>query len=56
MWADPNRVRQILLDLVTNAVKYASSAGGQITLSVGDTSPDVTIHVVDTGPESHTKS
>jgi signal transduction histidine kinase len=50
MWADPNRVRQILLNLVTNAVKYASSKDGQITLSVGTTSRDVTIHVVDTGP------
>jgi signal transduction histidine kinase len=50
MWADPNRVRQILLNLVTNAVKYASSRDGQITLSVGTTSRDVTIHVVDTGP------
>ena len=50
MWADPNRVRQILLNLVTNAIKYASSRGGQITLSFGNTSHDVEIHVVDTGP------
>ena len=50
MWADPNRVRQILLNLVTNAIKYASSHGGQITLSFGNTSRDVEIHVVDTGP------
>jgi signal transduction histidine kinase len=50
MWADSNRVRQILLNLVTNAVKYASSQDGQITLSVSQTSGDVAIHVVDTGP------
>jgi len=50
MWADPNRVRQILLNLVTNAVKYASSRGGPITLSVDDALPDVAIHVVDSGP------
>jgi len=50
MWANTNRVRQILLNLVTNAVKYASSRGGRITLSVGDASADVAIHVVDTGP------
>jgi two-component sensor histidine kinase len=46
---------QILLNLVTNAVKYASSKDGQITLSVGTTSRDVTIHVVDTGPGIHEK-
>src|SRR6185295_3500554 len=40
----------ILLNLVTNAVKYASSRGGPITLSVGDASADVAIHVVDSGP------
>jgi signal transduction histidine kinase len=50
MWADPNRVRQILLNLVTNAIKYAGSHGGQIALSFGNTSRDVEIHVVDTGP------
>jgi signal transduction histidine kinase len=50
MWADPNRVRQILLNLVTNAIKYASSHDGQITLSVGTTTRDVEIRVVDTGP------
>ena len=41
MWADPDRVRQILVNLVTNAVKYASSHGGRITLSVRTTTRDV---------------
>jgi signal transduction histidine kinase len=50
VWADPIRVRQILLNLMTNAVKYAMAAGGPVTLSV-DTMPDATaIHVTDTGP------
>jgi len=49
VWADPNRVRQILLNLVTNALKYATAAGGKVTLSV-DTRPGaVAIHVADTG-------
>jgi signal transduction histidine kinase len=50
VWADPTRVRQILLNLVTNALKYGTAAGGHVTLSV-DTIPNaVFIHVADTGP------
>jgi signal transduction histidine kinase len=50
VWADPIRVRQILLNLMTNAVKYAMAAGGPVTLSV-DAMPDATaIHVTDAGP------
>jgi signal transduction histidine kinase len=49
-WADADRVRQILVNLVMNAVKYTPLNGGTITLScevVGDT---VLAHVADTGP------
>jgi len=50
MWADPERVRQILLNLVMNAVKYASPAGGEIRLSTATLSNAVAIHVADNGP------
>jgi signal transduction histidine kinase len=50
VWADVDRLRQILLNLVMNAVKYATVAGGQITLSVTSTPQAVAIHVSDDGP------
>jgi signal transduction histidine kinase len=50
MWVDPDRARQILLNLVMNGVKYATAAGGQVTLSFATTPQTVSIHVADTGP------
>jgi len=50
MWADAERVRQILLNLVMNAVKYATANSGEIRLSLTATSSVVAIHVADKGP------
>ena len=37
VWADPDRVRQILLNLVMNAVKYATTPDALVVLSVSTT-------------------
>ena len=50
VWADPDRVRQILINLVMNAVKYSSPGTGTITLSYTMTRHDMIIQVTDTGP------
>ncbi len=46
--ADQGRIRQLLLNLVTNAVKY-SPAGGSVTLELDDFGPDIVLQVRDTG-------
>jgi signal transduction histidine kinase len=49
-WADPDRVRQIIMNLLMNAVKYMSLKGGSITLSCGTIGEMVFAKVADTGP------
>jgi signal transduction histidine kinase len=48
--ADPDRVRQILMNLVMNAVKYASSDRGTLTLTCTVVDDTVVAHVADEGP------
>ena len=50
IWADRTRLRQVLLNLLTNAVKY-NRADGSVTLSIGPSDSNrVRIEVADTGP------
>lgn len=45
---DASRIRQLLLNLMTNAVKYTPS-GGSVRLELGQTDGQVTLTVADTG-------
>jgi signal transduction histidine kinase/ActR/RegA family two-component response regulator len=47
--AEPQRLRQVLLNLVSNAVKY-NRAGGQVRVQAAPVGAEVRIDVVDTGP------
>ena len=45
---DRNRIRQLLLNLVTNAVKY-TPGGGAVTVDLDDRGTEVVLQVGDTG-------
>ncbi|NUP04657.1 MAG: response regulator [Polyangiaceae bacterium] len=48
IWGDPDRIQQIVSNLLTNAVKF-TPRGGHITVAISSTDADVSIVVRDTG-------
>jgi two-component system, NtrC family, sensor kinase len=48
IWTDPYRLRQVLLNLLTNAI-HATPEGGRISITIRVTSEDAHIEVRDTG-------
>lgn len=52
LWAetDPQRVRQVVVNLVSNALRHAAVAGGQVVVSATRAGAEVEISVADDGP------
>jgi hypothetical protein len=50
VWADADRLMQVVLNLLSNALKYAPRGSGQVTLSVSDAPEGVALEVQDNGP------
>lgn len=48
VWADPRRIRQVLNNLLENAIKYAPN-GGQITVTCELDADEVTVNIADQG-------
>jgi signal transduction histidine kinase len=56
VWADPRRLRQVLLNLLSNAIKFTPE-GGSITVRAVKEDPCIRLEVTDTGigiaPDQH---
>ena len=50
VWADADRLTQVVLNLLSNALKYAPAQRGQVVLRLGDGPEELTLEVQDNGP------
>jgi signal transduction histidine kinase len=55
IWTDPNQIRQVMINLLSNAI-HATSQGGRISIQVESIDGGVSLAVIDTGsgiPKEH---
>jgi Na+/proline symporter/nitrogen-specific signal transduction histidine kinase len=50
VWADEDRLMQVVLNLLSNALKYAPRGKGQVVMRLMDTTEGVSLEVQDNGP------
>jgi hypothetical protein len=50
VWADADRLTQVVLNLLSNALKYAPARSGQVVLRLRDGPEELTLEVQDNGP------
>jgi Na+/proline symporter/nitrogen-specific signal transduction histidine kinase len=50
VWADADRLTQVVLNLLSNALKYAPARSGHVVLRLSDTPEELVLEVQDNGP------
>ncbi len=50
VWADADRLTQVVINLLSNALKYAPARSGQVVLRLSDAPEELTLEVQDNGP------
>ena len=49
VWADPLRLKEVIKNLITNAIKYTPESGGEISISGKRNNENVIVSILDTG-------
>jgi Na+/proline symporter/nitrogen-specific signal transduction histidine kinase len=50
LWADPDRLTQVMLNLLSNAAKFVPVPGGRVDVSLSRDDAQMTVRVADNGP------